>query len=489
MDVNEMYILQDCEPKKVFQYFEEISRIPRGSGNEKAVSDYILAFAHVRNLFAIQDKSNNLVIRKPATAGYEDSGTVILQGHLDMVCEKNKDTEHDFLNDPIRLYIGGDYIKARGTTLGADNGIGVAMAMAALDCNDFPHPPLEIVLTTDEETGMFGAAALSPENLTGARLINIDSEEEGVFITSCAGGSKPVLSVPIEYIEAPSDYAAYTVSVSGLKGGHSGMDIHRERANANRILGRVLDGLLKEFDIYVERINGGLKDNAIPREAEMVIIIEKIFINKLIDKIRELDVQYKQEYLISDNKLQISTRYYEETVHTVFSKTTAKKMAAALLLLPNGVQAMSLDFKSLVETSNNIGVIRTENDAVIITCAVRSSVASRKQFLLRQIENAASVIGAGYSNKGEYPAWEYDSNSMLRTVFTETYYQIYEKNPIVTAVHAGIECGLFANKKEYIDMISFGPDILDVHTPDERVSISSVSRSWNFLLKILEKLR
>lgn len=484
-----MYILNDCEPKKIFRYFEEISRIPRGSGNEKAVSDFILAFALERGFFAVQDKANNLVIRKPATAGYEKSETVILQGHLDMVCEKNKATEHDFSKDPIKLCIDGDFIRAEGTTLGADNGIGVAMAMAVLDSENFPHPPLEIVLTTDEETGMYGATDLSAENLKGARLINIDSEEEGVFMSSCAGGSKPSVSLEIDYVDAHNGYEAFTILVSGLKGGHSGLDIHKERGNSNRILGRILNDLIDEFDIYVEKINGGSKDNAIPRESEMTIIVEKNDIKKLIDKIREFDVQFNHEYFISDNMMKISVIPYKDEVTRVFSKDTTKKIVAALLLLPNGVQSMSLTFNGLVETSNNIGVVRTGKDAVTFTCAVRSSVASRKQFILKQIENVAYVIHASYSNRGEYPAWEYNENSILRAIFTETYSEMYKQIPIVKAIHAGVECGLFAEKIEGLDMISFGPDMFDVHTPDERVSISSVGRSWDFLLKILEKLR
>lgn len=484
-----MYILRDCEPKKVFHYFEQISRIPRGSGNEKAVSDYILAFALERGLFAVTDKANNLIIRKPATAGYESAETVILQGHLDMVCEKNKAVDHDFLKDPIRLYVDGDFIRAEGTTLGADNGIAVAMAMAILDSDDFPHPPLEIVLTTDEETGMYGAAALSAADLTGTRLINIDTEEEGVFTSSCAGGSKASLTIPIDYIDAPPDYAAFVISVSGLKGGHSGMDIDKERANSNRILGRILDGLLDDMDIYIEKISGGSKDNAIPRESEMTVLTEKIYSNMLIDKISEFGVQFRHEYFISDNMLQISIKPYEKEITKVFSKDTSKSIAAALMLLPNGVCAMSAISDGLVETSNNIGVVKTNETSVIITCAARSNVASRKRFILRQIESIARTINAANSVKGDYPAWEYTEDSVLRDIFTKTYSEMYGKEPKIHAVHAGLECGLFAQKIKHIDMISFGPDIFDVHTPDERLSISSVGRSWAFLLRVLANLR
>lgn len=483
-----MYVLEDCRPQNVFRYFEEISRIPRGSGNEKAVSDYILGFALNLGLKAVQDESFNLVIKKEGTSGYENAPVVIIQGHMDMVCEKNRETVHDFLKDPLKLYIEDDFIKAEGTTLGGDNGIAVAYAMALLEAADIPHPPLEIVLTTDEEAGMNGAAAIAPELLSGKILINIDSEEEGIFLSSCAGGLKASLKVSADFCRPPSGFEPLMIFVSGLKGGHSGMDIIKERGNSNRIMGRVLNILSQKFDIYLEGINGGSKDNAIPREAEAVVWVNKSDNNNFDASIKEIEKSIRHEYRTSDEGLKISAETADKTCGAVFDKLMLKKVISALLLTPDGIQDMSVEIEGLVETSNNLGVVRTSDNEIVFTSAIRSSVISRKYALLDQIKILADLLTGTVETRGNYPAWEYNPDSEIRKIFINTYKDMYGKDAETAAVHAGLECGLFAEKVKGMDMISFGPDIFDVHTPDERMSISSVKRTWEFLLTVLSKI-
>ncbi len=484
-----MYVLGNCKPTQVFKYFEEISKIPRGSGNEKAVSDYIYRFAVENGLEAVQDDRFNLVIKKTSSAGYENSPTVIIQGHLDMVCEKNNATTHDFLTDPIDVYIDGDFVKARGTTLGGDNGIAVAYAMALMSDRSLMHPPLEIVLTTDEEVGMNGAAALSPQLLTAKMLINIDSEEEGFFLSSCAGGIKCVIDVKADFCEIPNGYKPYTIAVGGLNGGHSGMDIHKERGNSNKIMGCILNAL-RELDIYLQKINGGSKDNAIPRECEVIVFVPRENAD-FEAKIGQLTETLSREYAASDPGLTIAVKTADKCGDKVFTKQTFEKILSALMLTPNGVIHMSKSIPGLVETSNNLGVVRTDdvNSVVSFVSAIRSSVKSRKYYLLDQLTSLARLLGGSISTRGNYPSWEYNPDSNIRKLFEETYKEMYGKDAVVTAVHAGLECGLFAEKVKGIDMISFGPDMFDVHTPYERMSITSVNNTWEFLINVLSKMK
>ena len=478
----------------MFKHFEDICGIPHGSGNEKALSDYILKFAKDRGLWAVQDEMHNLIVKIPASKGYENADTVIIQAHLDMVCEKNKSSNHDFENDPIDVYAEGDWVKANGTTLGADNGIAVAYGMALMEMAGqagFEHPPLEIVLTTLEEVGLEGAAFLCAKELDGKMLINIDTEEEGFLLTGCAGGSKPSVRIPAPRIAAPDGCVAYSLEVKGLKGGHSGMEIDKKRANANRLMARLLHEIVEDEGVYLAHVSGGLKDNAITREAEAVLLIESKFADNCIDKINSLGIILSKEYRKTDDGLQILFNPVEkfEGANSVFMPKAARAVVQALMLLPNGPLEMSADFEGVVETSNNIGVVVTEETNVVITCAVRSSVGSRKEFVKKQIEAVAELVGATVAHRGEYPAWEYEPNSKLRDVFAEVYERMYGKEAEQGVIHAGVECGLFAEKIQGLDMVSFGPNMYDVHTPDEKVSISSTKRSWEYLLEVLKALK
>lgn len=482
-----MLKLENLEPKEVFYYFEQISQIPRGSGDEKSISDYIVNFAKENNLEYIQDESLNVVIKKKGSKGYENSPSVILQGHMDMVCEKNGDKEHNFKKDAIDLIVDGDYIRADRTTLGADNGIAVAFSLALLASKDIEHPPIEAVFTTDEEVGMNGAYALDTSCLKSKMLINIDSEEEGKILVSCAGGMRATVHIPIEFENTSPEKTAFLIKIKGLKGGHSGTDIDKQRANSNKLMGRILYRLIKNYDINLAEISGGAKDNAIPREA-YTIIVSKEENKKSIEKIiNELETIFINEFKNSDNGLKIEFNEVE-TPKKVFTNNCARNIINSLILIPNGIQTMSLDIEGLVESSTNIGVVQTLDKEVILTSAVRSSVGSKKDAIRNQLEALAKFVDGELTIKGEYPAWEYNPNSNLRKIFQDVYKQMYSKDIEIEAIHAGLECGLFAKKMPDVDMISFGPDMENVHTPDERLSISSVARTWDYLKKILSSL-
>ncbi len=482
-----MYITENLEPKRVFKHFEDIARIPHGSGNEKAVSDHILAYAKGLGLDAVQDSANNLVIRMKASQGYENAPVVILQGHMDMVCEKNNETEFDFTKDGLKLNIDGDFLKAEGTTLGADNGIAVAYAMALMEL-DFKHPAIEFVITTDEEVGMGGAEAIDPALINGRIFINLDSEEEGIFLTSCAGGVKIDLDLTGELGAAPDGFTPVEIKVYGLKGGHSGMDIDKERGNANCLLGRTLYTVFEKHETVLAFITGGSKDNAIPREASVVVYVKETEKAAVFEAAEEAGKAYRYEYETSDPGLKLEV---SECKHTgsVFTGDMLTRVMRALMLLPCGVSSMSMNIPGLVETSNNVGVISTKNNSIRIQCAVRSSVASKKRLLVQKIKCVAGIVGAQFGARGDYPGWEYDRNSKIRPMITGLYKEMYGKEPVINAIHAGLECGVFADKLKGLDCISLGPDMFDVHTPDERVSISSVERVWDFMLKLLERMK
>lgn len=468
---------------KVLYFFEKINEIPRGSGNEKAISDYLVAFAKERGLWVHQDKANNVIIKKPASKGYENHGAVVIQGHMDMVCEKNPDVIHDFEKDPIKVIYDGDFIHADGTTLGADDGIAVAMAMALLDDKAAVHPPVEVVITTDEEVGMLGAANLDTTLIEGRRLLNIDSEEEGIFTVGCAGGVKTESVIPVEFT-VPSYDNFLKITVTGLEGGHSGIDICKERANANKIMARVLDRLVNIEKAEIAHIMGGAKDNAIPRYAEAVVACKDI--ESLKATVNIVSEELNAEYSVTDRNIEINSDNAEK-VERVFSEKSAKRVIAAIMLMPNGIQSMNLDLH-MAESSNNIGVVKMKEDSVALICAVRSSVITKKTYIKTQIEELTKLCGGIIESHGDYPAWEYKVESPLRDLFIEVYKDCYNETPKVETVHAGLECGLIAEKIPDMDMISFGPNLLDIHTPKERASISSIERVWNFLCQVLIRM-
>jgi dipeptidase D len=474
---------------KVLHFFEQISQIPRGSGNEKQISGWLKKFAEDRGLWVLQDSADNIVIKKPGTAGYEQSEPIILQGHMDMVCEKNKNVEHDFLKDPIRLKIDGDTLSADGTTLGGDDGIAVAMCLALLDADDIPHPPLEILFTTDEEAGMTGAEALDASIFSGRKLINLDSEEEGVFCPSCAGGVRINITLPVEREELPAECGLYALRVKGLKGGHSGMEIDKGRANSHKLIGRVLRALIKECKARIVSIDGGLKMNAIPREAEALITLCEGTYDAAAKLTEAYEQVFKREYHVNDPYIQLElTRQAAKGPINAFTEACAGKAVDALYLIPFGVVGMSADMPGLVETSNNIGIVNTDGENITFSNSTRSSVESQKFALQDQLEIIAELLGARFEAFNGYPGWEYNPHSPLRDALVSLYEEMYGHKPQVAAVHAGLECGLFAQKMPGVDMISFGPNLYDVHSPDEHLSIASVERVWEFLQRALVRV-
>lgn len=480
-------ILKNIDYKKIFYYFEEISNIPRGSKNNLEISNYLAEFAKNHGLEYFQDEFLNVVIIKEATAGYEACPTVILQGHMDMVCEKNADTIHDFLKEPLELKVEGDYIFAEGTTLGGDDGIAVAYALAILDSNEYEHPRLEVVITTDEEIGMDGAIGLDTSILKGKYMINIDSEEEGIFLSSSAGGLTGEVRLPIE--RESFEGKIVNISILGLKGGHSGTEINKGHINSNILMGRLLYDLKELLEYRLYSVDGGLKDNAIPREAKAVIMINDKDADKLVKYISLLENQYKSEFSANEEGLNIKYDIGSNDIRNTFKKDVKEKVIFFLNQSPNGVQVMSQSIEGLVESSLNLGVLRTDEKEIIYFFSIRSSVNSYKTYLSNKLNMFAEFLGGSYKIFGEYPAWEYKPDSKLRQLFKKIYEIQYGKEPVIMAIHAGLECGIIAGKIENLDIISLGPDILDIHTPKERLSISSAKRVFDYVLKVLKEFK
>ncbi|HFL2582643.1 TPA: aminoacyl-histidine dipeptidase [Clostridioides difficile] len=477
-------VLEGLKPESVFKNFEKISQIPRGSGNEKGISDFLLSFGKNLGLETIQDESLNIIIRKPATKGYENCPGVVLQGHMDMVCEKEKNVEHDFLKDPIKLRIDGDMIYATGTTLGADNGIAVAMGMAILEDNTLEHPALEVLVTVNEEDGMNGADALDPSLIKGQYILNMDSEEEGYLLVSCAGGKTCVVSLPVEYKEVKGDKQGLLVEVTGLLGGHSGMEIVLQRANANKAIARVLSVL--DVDYELASVDGGTKHNAIPREAKCVIAVNKADVESAKKQINDILTAFKHEFTTSDPGMTYSVA--ETSVDKVLTKDCKEKVVQMSCLTPHGVQSVSLDIEGLVESSTNFAIIETKESTIEFLTSVRSSVMSIRDEIADRIRLLAQALGANYDLIAQYPAWEFKKGSKLEKICSETYEKLTGKVPTVMALHAGLECGLLLDKLPHAEAISIGPDMFDVHTPNEHVSIPSVANVWDYVIEILKSM-
>ncbi|WP_242142983.1 MULTISPECIES: aminoacyl-histidine dipeptidase [unclassified Bacillus cereus group] len=481
--------LEQLTKHPVFYHFTEISKIPRGSGNEKEISDYLVKFAQDRNLEVVQDEALNVIIKKPATPGYENVPTIIVQGHMDMVCEKNEATVHDFEKDPIELRIVGDMLYAKETTLGADNGIAVAYALALLDSTNIAHPALEVVITTEEETTMGGAFAVDPRHFDGKIFINIDSEEDHKLLVSSAGGAKAVETISIIWDEAPAELETYRLYVGGLKGGHSGMEIDKQRGNANKVLGRVLYDLSNEVSFYISDIRGGLKTNAIPRESVATILFAKSDVETVEGKVEEWTRILQEELRAVDPDVHVSLTKVEEKADRVFAKETKKQLISSLFLIPNGIQSMSMDIKGLVESSTNLGVIETLHNEIKLKNEVRSSVGTLKQHIVNEIKHIAELVGAQFKKESEYPEWPYNPNSPIRNLFEKVHQEKYNEDVEIYAVHAGIECSVFVQKMPELDAISFGPDIFNVHTPDEHISISSVINNWDYFIDVMRETK
>lgn len=475
-----MRILEGLKPEKVFYYFEEISAIPRGSGKTDAVRDYCADFAKVRGLEYITDDVGNIIIFKPA-CGKKSNEPVIIQGHLDMVWEKDETCRIDFETDGLELFVDGDYIGARGTTLGADDGIAVAMCLALLDADDIVHPPLEVVFTADEEVGMTGAMGLDCSVLKGKRMINLDSEEDGVMWVSCAGGVRANVNLDVEY-EANSK-KCFEISVSGLHGGHSGAEIHNGYANANKVLGKVLAVLGEKADFVLCDIGGGAMDNAITRDSKCIVASDAD-IRGIVD---EISAEIADDYKKADPEIKISVSSCDKTEKSM-TVSSSKAVIDLLNDLPSGVIAMSKDIEGFVETSLNLGVLRCENSAVLYRFAVRSGVDAERDKLCERLAEIADKYNAKIDFKSEYPAWEFKNGSALQEKMKQIYLDINGKELTVTGIHAGLECGMFCGKIKGLDCVSLGPEMHGIHTPQERLSVSSCEKLWSFLIEVLKTI-
>ena len=474
-----MSVLNKLQPEGVFAIFEQLCAIPHGSRNTKAISDFCVKFAEQRGLRYIQDENNNVIIFAPASAGMEHAQPVILQGHLDMVCEKTPDCDLDMEKQGLRLQTDGEWVWADQTTLGGDDGIAVAYALASIQ-----HPPLEVILTVDEEIGMLGAASIDLGQIGGRRLLNIDSEEEGVLLTSCAGGATVSCSIPMMW--SVKKGLRVTVKIHGLRGGHSGTEIDKGRANANVLLGRFLNELDKEYPYALCTVDGGLKDNAIPRESTADMIISPDYLEELCAYAAKTQNAWREEFGENDPEIAVSVQEIGIDSHEVMFGDCRRNTLAVMSQLPNGVQAMSQEIEGLVQTSLNLGILKTDFRGVHMTFSVRSSINAEKDALMEQLADLMARYGGGAEINGEYPAWEYRKESKLRRIMTQVYTEQYGEAPKIQAIHAGLECGLLAGKLPDLDAISFGPDIEEIHTTRERLSIPSVQRTWNFILGVLK---
>lgn len=503
-----MNVCKDLKPQKVFQFFEEICSIPHGSRNTKQISDYCAAFAKERKLTYYQDENNNIIILKPGTPGYESSEPVIIQGHMDMVCEKEADREIDFAKEGLSLYVDGDFLRARGTTLGGDDGIAIAYAFAILDSDDLPHPPLEVVITVDEEIGMLGAESIDVSMLKGRRMLNIDSDVEGSFLISCAGGLRADCRIPVSFCEIEG--IQYELTLHGLLGGHSGGEINKERANAIVVSGRILKALQDEIGIRLTDLRGGLMDNAIPREVTMTLAVPEERKEALAKAVEKWDGILKKEYQTSDPDITLSLKAVGSGSVQALDRSSMVKVLLFLRNIPHGIQNMSMDIPGLVETSLNPGIMKLvkaeaadtgtassgaeaevvqETPYFQVSFSVRSSVTSRKYDVTDQLIFLTEFLGGEVGISGDYPAWEYKADSVVRELMADCYRDLYGKEPKIQSIHAGLECGILSGKLPGLDCISFGPDNFDIHTPQERLSISSTERVWNLIVEFLKRAK
>lgn len=482
-----MAVLSGLKPERVFYYFEEICKIPHGSFHTKQISDYLAGFAKEHHLEYRQDESNNVVIKKPAFPGYENAPVVILQGHCDMVCEKIPGSGHDFTKDGLKLQVEGDQISAEGTTLGGDDGIAVAYALAILEDETLRHPALEIVITTDEEVGLLGAAALDTSDLQGTYMINMDSEEEGKLWISCAGGLSVTCELPVNRLDAEG--TEYEVTVEGLAGGHSGAEIDKIRANAIKLMGEFLFELSQKADFYLTELSGGQKDNAIPRNVRAVFLAEDDAKEEIEAAAAAFQKNLRMEYSGTDEGISVRVEEKGGAAGKVLSPFAQQKVLFFLMQIPYGVQKMSGEIEGLVETSMNPGILCLEEDVCRVIASIRSSVGSAKKALSAKVQYLTEFLGGSFTPEGDYPAWEYKKDSALREIMEDTYEEVFGEKPEVKAIHAGLECGLFYEKIPGLDCVSFGPDMSDIHTTEETLSISSTERMWKYLLKVLENIR
>ena len=477
----------ELKPASVFHYFEEICKVPRPSKKEEKIIAYLMKFAEEQGLEAKKDEAGNILMKKPATPGKENLKTVILQSHIDMVCEKNSDVEHDFLNDPIQTYVDGEWLKAKGTTLGADNGIGVAAAMAILADKSLVHPPLEVLVTVDEETGMYGAFALEGGLLQGKTLLNLDSEAEGELYVGCAGGVDTTAKFAYTPVEVEEGDVAVKVSVTGCKGGHSGCDIHLQRANANKLLFRFLKEAVANYEARLASVEGGSLRNAIPREASAIITIPAEGQDEIMDLVAECEDLFVAEYDGVEDNIHFTAEQVECPT-TELPEDVQDFLIHAITACPHGVYRVIPEMPDVVETSNNLAMLATADNCVTVYCLTRSSVESRKEELQEIIHSVFAMAGAEVEFSGSYPGWKPNLKSHILEVMKQTYQTNYGVEPRVIIIHAGLECGIIGRNYPGMDMISFGPTIKYPHSPDERVNIATVAKFYEYLLATLKAL-
>ena len=479
--------MKSLKPAEVFRFFDEVNKIPRPSKKEEKMIAYLQKFASERGLECKVDETGNVLIRKAATTGMEDRKTVILQSHMDMVCEKNRDVEFDFENDAIQTVVDGEWLKAKGTTLGADDGIGVAMELALLDATDIEHGPIECVFTRDEETGLSGAFGMQPGFMSGDILLNLDSEDEGQFFVSCAGGAGTSAEFDFTPIDAPQDYFFFELKVKGLTGGHSGDDINKKRANANKILARFLYNSLEKYDLYLCDIQAGGLHNAIPREAAAVCAIPMKDKESIRVDWNIFAADVEEEYSVTEKTMQFELQS-ESAQPKAVDRVVARNLIWALQAVHNGILSMSQDI-DLVETSSNLASIRlVEGNKIVIKTSQRSSILSARHNMSNTIKATFELAGAKVEVGEGYPGWKMNPNSKILQIVVETYKELFGKEPKVLGIHAGLECGLFSEKYPGLDMVSFGPTLRGVHSPDERLLIPTVAMVWDHMKTILKNI-
>jgi len=480
-------IFEGLKPSLIWKYFEKILSIPHCSGNERAIGDYIISVAKELNLTSKKDKVGNVLVEKNATPGHEDSETVILQGHLDIVCEKNSDVEHDFSKDPIKAEIKEGWIQALGTTLGSDNGIGVAAALAVMEDDSLAHGPLEFLFTVDEETGLTGATKIEPGFLKGKKFLNLDSEDEGTFTIGCAGGADSEVALPLKK-EKSQEGELFRLKIYGLRGGHSGLDINQGRGNAIKFLFRLLWQASKEFQFGITQAEGGNKRNAIPREAWADLILDPSQFDSLSAFFQKAYGKVQNEYKVVEKDAKFSFEKSEGDNRSPLFPESQGALINLILALPHGVIAMHPEIEELVETSTNLAIIHSHKDRAEIICSSRSSVASALEATRNTIAAVGELVKAKVAQPEGYPGWMPNLDSPLLKILKEVYHQVFQKEPHVEAVHAGLECGIIGEKFPGMDMISFGPTIEHPHSPEERVNVDSVEKFWKFLAATLEEL-
>lgn len=480
-----MSVLSGLKPEKMFMYFQAISDIPRESGDMERIADYCVQFAKDRNLEYYRDDMHNVIIVKEATKGYENSPAIILQGHLDMVCEKVSGSNHDFKKDKLKLVLEGDKLSAEGTTLGGDNGIAIAMTLAVLDSDDIAHPRIEAVFTVDEETGLYGAEAIDVSMLKAKKFINLDSEDEGIVTVSCAGGVTAEIEVPLKRKKITGQKAKLTVN--GLVGGHSGIEINRGGANANILMGRILYSLSIPHKFNILSIAGGKKDNVITKETVAELVLKDGDFEKVSQLLDELAKDIKNEFSTTEKTMSIKIEKLETGEFDALDRTSTKKVVDIILNIPNGIMAMSRDIEGLVETSLNLGVVLLQDETLIMVSGIRSAIESAKWAIADRVTSFVNLFGGRVARVGNYPGWAYKKDSPLRDTVINVFKKQYGKEPTIEAIHAGLECGMFTEKIDDLDCVSIGPDLRDVHTPDEYMSISSAQRTWDFLIEILKE--